>query len=495
MKFSLLYKKREEQNPCDVLYNLSIDRSVGAVSGDVKRNDYFLGILSSPLTDSSNIIYRQQIYADFSANPQLLDDMKLIFTRYDKIKQDWRESRSNAVPAGASGNEEALLEYTFASLQITAMFPKTIISFFSLIGDTISKYEVKSDGLIAIRDYCTTMLANDSLNELDRISSLFRYYTPDHFTFEIANELDDALRLTSLELAAITERIEKKGTTIGDIFNRVLGKKKDGRDGSVEAGEDARDDAFYVLNEALAQLDNLLVHVTYDIYETFFGMSREICFYDTALELIGYLEELGLPTVLPQIMSREEDYFSAKGLYDMLVATDGREACDVIPNDFTLDAQWDGLLVRGKNNSGKTVFLRSVGTAQLFAQAGLPVCAESAKISVRTRIFAHFSSAEEEFTYGDTAGRFEGEVKEIAGIVDQLEPYSLILFNETFQTTAYSEGADGMYEILSVLPCLHTKYIFVTHLTKLFEHCKGGKVRLAQTDPTQRTFKILPLNE
>ncbi len=494
MKFSLLYKIEEEQNPCDVLYNLSVDRSVGAVSGDVKRNDYFLGILGNPLTCVENILYRQQIYADLAAYPQLLDDMKLVFTRYDKIKQDWRESRSNAVPAGAGGNAEAMLEYTFASLQVTAMFPKTIISFFELIGDTIGRYEVKSEGLIAIRDYCAAMLENDSLAEIDRISSLFRYYTPEKFTFGVVTEIDDALRLASLELATVTERTEKKANAIGDILHKVLCKKKNDGDGSVEAGEDARDDAFYTLNEALAQLDNLLVHVTYDIYETFFGISREINFYDTALELMGYLEGIGLPTVMPQVMPMEADYFSAKGLYDMLIATDGREASEVIPNDFTLDDKWEGLLVRGKNNSGKTVFLRSVGTAQLFAQAGLPVCAKSAMISVRMRIFAHFSSAEEEFTLGDTAGRFEGEVKEIARIIDNLKPYSLILFNETFQTTAYSEGAVGMYEILGALPGLHTKYIFVTHLTKLFDLCSGGKVRLAQTDPESRTFKIIPIN-
>ncbi len=490
MKFSLLYKKQEEQNPCDVLYNLSVDRSVGAVSGDVKRNDYFLGVLANPLTDVENIRYRQQICTDLAAYPGLLADMKLVFTRYDKIKQDWRESRSNAVPAGASGNAEAMLEYTFASLQVTAMFPKTIISFFELIQDTISKYDVASEGLIAIRDYCAAMLENDSLAEIDRISSLFRYYTPEKFSFGVVTEIDCALRLASLELASVTERVEKKE----NIFTKMLGKKKNGGDGSVEAGEDARDDAYYVLNEALAQLDNLLVHVTYDIYETFFGISREINFYDTALELIGYLKGIGLPAVMPEVLPMEKDYFSAKGLYDMLIATDGRAANEVIPNDFTLDDRWEGLLVRGKNNSGKTVFLRSVGTAQLFAQAGLPICAESAEISVRVRIFAHFSSAEEEFSLGDTAGRFEGEVKEIARIIDHLKPYSLILFNETFQTTAYSEGAVGMYEILGALPDMNTKYIFVTHLTKLFDLCGGSKVRLAQTDPESRTFKIIPIN-
>ena len=83
---------------------------------------------------------------------------------------------------------------------------------------------------------------------------------------------------------------------------------------------------------------------------------------------------------------------------------------------------------------------------------------------------------------GDAAGRFDGEVKAVAHIIDSLRPYSLILFNETFQTTAYDEGTEGMAGILYILPRTGAKYIFVTHLLKLFERCDPARVKLLTSD-------------
>ena len=98
------------------------------------------------------------------------------------------------------------------------------------------------------------------------------------------------------------------------------------------------------------------------------------------------------------------------------------------------------------------MYLRSIGTAQIMAQSGLPVCARRASISMRNAIFTQFSSAEKDFVVGDTAGRFEGEVQEVAHIIDNIKPHSLVLLNETFQTTAYVEGAQGIFDILNVFP-------------------------------------------
>ena len=137
----------------------------------------------------------------------------------------------------------------------------------------------------------------------------------------------------------------------------------------------------------------------------------------------------------------------------------------------------------GDNNCGKTSFLRAVGSAILFAQNGLFVCADSMKVSVRSGIFSHFSSEEKDFTdSSDAAGRFEGEVIDIARIVNALTPYSLVLLNETFQTTAYREGALGMKEILDVFPEINVKYIFVTHMKAIFPLFEKGEVTVLKAD-------------
>jgi DNA mismatch repair ATPase MutS len=153
------------------------------------------------------------------------------------------------------------------------------------------------------------------------------------------------------------------------------------------------------------------------------------------------------------------------------------------------------MLVTGRNNSGKTVYLRSIGTAVLLAQCGCPVTAEFAEISVRRRIFTAFARAEGELVPLSSAGRFEEEVAEIAAIVGDMEPDSLLLLNETFQTTAYDEGAEGMAPILAYLSALGCGFIFVTHLTRLIEMLRGtpGVTVMRTSDDPRTRYKIAPL--
>lgn len=171
------------------------------------------------------------------------------------------------------------------------------------------------------------------------------------------------------------------------------------------------------------------------------GLGTELRFYEGALALMDSVRAGSLPLVYPDITESDCRYSALRDIY---LLCEGKIGDEIIPNDLDLSADTDGMIVRGGNGTGKTVFLRSVGTAQLLAQAGLPVCAGSARVAIRSGVYTHFSSAEEDFIAGDTAGRFEGEVRAVSAIIDVLTPGSLLLLNETFQTTSYAEGAEAM---------------------------------------------------
>lgn len=493
MKFSLLYPAPhegdidiyEEREENDVLYDLSIDRAISAICPDHRRTDYFLSVLRKPLVSHEDIVYRQHLLGDFIEYRELYDELKLIFMRYDKIKSDWVELRSNAYPSGSTSNSEALLDYTFSSLKVTAIFPHTIISFFEAIYDTLEKFNISSEALKKMREFCRDMINNNSLNEIADISALFQYHMPEDYDFSVLCVLDSTLRLVECELSDISEK-KKKNNAIMRLFDL---KKKNGEDGSgvVSTGPDAVDNARFILTEALYHIDAALTAVTNNVYEIFYGLSRELMFYEVALKYAEYITELGIPLCVPAIRPCEDDIISARGLRDLLLASQGKNVGEIIPNDVCFGSGDRGVLIRGNNNTGKTTYLRSIGIAQIFAQAGLPVCAESAELSIRSAVYTHFSSAEEDFKEGDTSGRFEGEVKQMAHIMNMVKPYSLILLNETFQTTAYAEGSVGIYNIISAFGRINTKYIFVTHLLKLFDMCAGGSVRLMETMGTLDT--------
>ena len=499
MKFSLLHKIPEKPINCDVLYDLSADKAVHMMSGDIRRADYFVSVLMKPLTNIENIRYRQDILKDFIGIEKLFDDMKVIFNRYDKIKNDWRELRSGIYPSGGTVNQRALLEYTFNSLKVTAIFPKTIISFFRSIQDTLDKYEIKSDGLREFKRYCGEMIENNSLIEIADIAAMFQYNTPENFDFHIAAEFDEAMRLRACDLSDITEHTAEQGT---NIFTKIFAKKKTTDDNFItvadEEGE-AVDDAIGILNEVLHHIDSALTYVTNDVYEIFYGVSTELQFYEIALAIMNFVGKKGTAFNFPEILPCEADRFDAVGIYDMLLLCEGVKKENLIANDVSLQSDNNGILIRGLNKTGKTSYLRAIGLSQLFAQSGLPVCADNADISIRSAVYSHFSSAEEEFRAGDRAGRFEGEVQAISKIIDNIQPYSLLLLNETFQTTAYDEGTEGIFHILGILPCdkVKSKYIFVTRLNGLFDMMRGTDVKFLEAGHDANLYRIadIPLHK
>lgn len=457
MKYSILYKTEEAENVRDVIYDLSIDRSVANFSNDIRRNEYFCAILARPLTLRENIEYRREILSDFLNIPELLESAKTVFNRYDRLKGDWLELKGTGDTRSGDNSGDIMLEYIYSSLKVTALFPKTIMSFFSTINELLTKYEIKSEGLCAIREYSGEMIENESLKEIVSIASLFMYNSPKEYDFELVCKLNDTLEVAFSEICEVTRRTKQKGNILTNLVKRK--KKDDTKAESIDP--EARDDAMFILGESLHQIDVLLEDITDSIYTTFYGIAHELDFYDVACNYVRCIEDK-----LGEVCYADfGENMSVEGLYDLLLLSEDK--VKLYPNDFSFKGSV-GALIKGKNNTGKTTFLRSLGTAQMMTQAGLPIPAKKATLPVFEAIFTHFSSAEEEFSAGDDAGRFEGEVRIMAEIVDRLSPRSLILLNETFQTTAYDEGSRGMAAILRVFLKTESHFVFVTHLLDLF---------------------------
>ena len=481
MKYSILYKTPQGQQTSSLIYDLSIDRCIANLSKDLRKNDYFCRILSSPLTRVEDILYRRSILSDFCKNTALFSELKTLFTRYDKLKADWLELKGSGERVSAERGSEAMLDYVYSSLKVTALFPKTILSFFSSIVEAFEGYEVVSEGLTSLRDYAKHLLENKSLKQIEDIASHFMYNTPSDYDFELVCSIGDALNCVSAEICSVKEREKKKNPLLS-----ILSKKKTKEGVTENQSDDARGYALEILGEAMYQTDRLLSDVTDAIYDSLYGISRELDFYEVALVYTDFLKNSGKPYCYPELTKGQ---ISANELYDLFLLTEGK--CEVYPNDADFTG-YNGVLIRGKNNTGKTTFLRSVATAQLFCQAGLPVAAAAASFPVFSGIYTHFSSAEEEFEKGDVSGRFEGEVKAVAAIMDNITDGSLVILNETFQTTAYDEGSQAIYGILRAMTKLNCHYIFVTHLTQLFDMLGEDTAKLESSNgETPFTIKKL----
>jgi DNA mismatch repair ATPase MutS len=500
MRFSLLYKNYVETreftvNPLqahmeETIYDLSIDKAVKELSRDADSCNYTLEVMKNPLKTAEEIKYRQEILMDFVAMPKLLEELRDIFKSYDTLQTDWREMRAGIYTYGVPQTSGGILDATYESLKITAAFARKTVSYFRSIYETVGRYEVRSEGLIGIREYCRTMTENESLDEISRISGLFEHETVSSYRFKVRGETDDTLRIIA---ASLTEALEVEdkglGTRMKKLAARLTGSgAKEDTTPEVDMGEFHLETARNIVNEALYELYTVLSGITGNIYEFFRGISGELGFYDTGVRYVRRLAQEGAPMCMPEILPMEADCFRTKGIYDLHLLLEGMPIDTITRNDVTIE-QVDGTLIRGANSTGKTCTIRSIGAAILFSQAGFPVCADSAEISIRDAIFCQFSSAEKDFDAADAAGRFEGEVKEVAAILGAVTPWSLILFNETFQTTAYAEGAAGMKDILEALPGGGCRYIFVTHMP-IFDKMQGDRILKLQFGKDYRITRV-----
>jgi hypothetical protein len=197
----------------------------------------------------------------------------------------------------------------------------------------------------------------------------------------------------------------------------------------------------------------------------------ELGFYVSCLNLADRLAAKKVPTAVPEPAQPSSLTFSC---------TDLRDTCLELQSDSPVvgnDVQADGkslVIITGANSGGKSTFLRSVGLAQLMTQCGLFVTAQSYQANAAPGIFTHFIREEDPSM---TSGRLDDELRRMSAIADQIRPYCLMLFNESFAGTNEREGSEIGYQVVRALLDAQVKVFFVTHRFDFAERFRRQRAR------------------
>lgn len=197
------------------------------------------------------------------------------------------------------------------------------------------------------------------------------------------------------------------------------------------------------------------------------------------------LVESGVPLCIPKYHAKEERIFRAKQLYNPALAIRMGEAGtinSIVSNDIEFDEKGQIYILTGPNNGGKTVFLVSVGMAQILAQLGMLIPAKSIDISPVDRIYVHFPK----YSTKENMGRLEEECARIKEIFATINTHSLCLFDETFSSTDSEEGCGLAFEILRAIRSYGAHAIFGTHFHQL-----GRRIDEAKSDGECDGFDFL----
>ena len=463
MAFSLLYKKGSASATTSidstVLYHFSLDRLVSNICADVKKRDIFLSVVSSLNSDVEEIIYRREILRDLLDNRDLLREFSALYKIFSELKDVQQRTHKEEFRISFSGMSS--LGATRNILQNNAHCAMRALLFVKAFGELLSRYDLKSRGLLYFNHICQAIYANDEYEKLlqaCRCYATFSESDSHNFRFLINTSgrieqydlvYPEHIHITDPDLKSKKGSLFKKVNQERHPSNRVYPRKNN----YYEALEEG----------ALKNLSSLFATIFNQIFEHFALLGEELVFYEVALKYIDTLNVKGGGVCFPRLKATGKT--EVKKLYDLFLLVSSPNVSQLVPNDVSWSH--NGLVIFGDNSSGKTTYLRSIGTMQILAQAGLPIPCETADIVVCTQILTQFSESEKGFVVGNDAGRFEQEVRDLAKLVDSLQNGALVFLNETFQSTDYSEGAEGLYYLLNHLSSCGVHWILVTHLHQL----------------------------
>lgn len=466
------------------LYHFSLDSTFSKISEDDAMRRAFFSILALPCQKSHMVDYRQEILRVFAANPDFLYDFAELYDRFNGLKEGHDRERQAMLRAIHNSTAGASAQTLKNLLQANAITLKRCLQFVRALSDLCAKYRILSDdckavGLKRLAREVTALSSAPAFAQLTDLCTRFE-------TMEVDAVLDFSVEIGEGGQISQCAMIEHKYLHIFDpeensrkfrLFRRA-DNADDGNSVRIHMYEDTTYDKLVAI--PLQILAEQIDAITDQLFETYCYIAPEMSFYIIACRYIEAMKLKGIPLCYPSVTEGAD--LSIRGLRDlMLVMDDETEA--VIPNDIGGDDKRRGMIVFGENSSGKTVFLRSVGTAQILGQAGLPIPAEYAKLPICAQIVTQFSEAEKEFERGNDAGRFEQEVRELASVIDTLGVGAMVLLNETFQTTAYEEGAEGLLHILEYFSAHDIRFLLVSHLHQLEGKFDTQTVGVYRTQP------------
>ena len=478
-----------------ILYHLSLDATFSVICQGSPANfrTAFLDVLSAPLVKEEDIAYRREILHDFMKHPGLLDRMAQSLSDFEQSKQAFQKLKKD-MHARNFGVTQYALGGSLESVQEGAELLLAMLDHVKRLREVLDLYPLSARGLSTLARELEQLTCHQEFGHMIALlHRLDRMCSPAPPVIALA--LNPSGRIVGCHLTEITfpSVAENKAKKRFSLSKPALGVSdppdQNGTNVTVRMNPPMIRSVCQGQLQAYPylEMEALLTSLMAGIVDGMGSLFGELRFYSVAREYITFLQTKQVPYTYPNVGEQS----SFQDMRDLRLLTEGVET--VIPNDYCpLDS--DGSLLFGDNGNGKTVFLRSIMSCQLLAQAGLPIPARHGTVKLYVSLQTQFAESEEPSAAGKQMGRFEQEVQELSTIMESMPAGSLLILNEIFQTTAYAEGAVGLYHILRYLTDTGVDWIAVTHLTDLKQIFRGqGRSQVVMYEMSKE-HKALPID-
>lgn len=469
-------KRREAQDrataiaqlPQDYVANLELELLSRLICPENSLNA--LRILTQLSTDEEVLNYRLDILEDFLNVPQLEAVL------YENVHKLYVNEHVNIQKLG--------LADSFYALNTRLNSLKTFIECITKCHEFCQKFQDKfrSEALKGLVEYFASVYNSEYFDEVKReTDECLRILAKGVKSVTVGINFDDMMRpVEAMLLSVSTDSIKKKGR-FDWIFkhldggaNRAIGRthslyNENGGTNDLEAP--LFRELKEINSEYISHLDRAIRAYYKKSTEDILTFESQMSFYIGAKRIIDAVRARGLDMCRPKYLKMEERRLNAKGVFDLsfytqMVSSDpmGSLKDKIITNDCTMDDNGRFFVLTGANNGGKTTYTRAIGIIQVMAQAGIYVPCSSCEISPVDFIYTHFPKEEE---VGLNTSRFTQECKQFKVTVDNATRYSMLLLNESIQSTTPTECVFIATELTKIFRCIGVRGVYATHLLEL----------------------------
>ena len=480
-EFSLLWdaaSRPDRPQPLDatVASDLRLSQLIDAITPSASVRRDIESILAAPASEAVRHS-RTEITADFARNEQL---RAVVTTLRDRVAE--------IQTAGEREQDRDILKlvWRLGDLSLFIESLGTLRETLDACADSI-----QSVRLGELRELLQRLDEDAQVGRLRRELPALREGLRDRRSVTVGINLDDRLRPREAVLLSVNEQEYTSGGIVDAVGESLFGTDHSYRPRTTIRKNTAPGgwSGPAPLSPLFEELDHLLRDVSrplaralkrYNAIQLSWlqRLVSELAVFDAIAELELRLQEAGLPMTTAEL-SRDGS-FSAQDLYDPLLALnriDSEEEA-IVRNDPTLFRDTPLAIVTGPNNGGKTTFVRAVGIAQLWGQAGLPVAASSVTVLEQARVVTHFAGGEGAEPIG---GRFAQEAAQVADLLTQCDSSTLVLLNETFSSTGVSDALELSQELLEVIAARGARALFATHLHDVPQRVDGLSLTIRPT--------------
>lgn len=418
------------------------------------------------------------------------------------------------------------------------------------IRDCLSSYDIKSEGLKALKAYVEDVYSESHFAELKKDVAALRADTQSLKSITIGINLNRSFEAEGIGLISVNNKEFKSSGILGNFADAIMTKEgiKDGNEWKGEyryhpiSAEDAdftnsmgkagmvthamrtpmagiltaatlanvpdKDPTAYLTHYFDREVSQMLAHITKKLGKLlakYVGLSithivnliPEFMYYIRWAEYIEKLRNQGYSFCRPQVYEKDETVkMKAEGIYNLKLAFTATEEGQIVKNDLTFDSDISLYILTGANRGGKTTITQAIGQLFVLAQGGIYVPGDSFSFSPADCIYTHFPADEDKTM---DLGRLGEECRRFKSMYGECSGKSLMLLNETFSTTSFEEGyyiaRDSVKAILSKGVCT----IYNTHMHKLafdidelneFAKCGKAASLVVRSEGGKRSFKI-----